>query len=264
MRIPFLILIFLCFKSFGQSINYSDLRFITVDEAPANYLDSSGELSGFVTEIIKQLQNQLQIDTKIEVMSEARAIRTLDSSPNVIMFSISRSEERESKYHWLAHVLTKRWIFFSRADFPYQISKLPDAHSSIRVGVIRGDIRESWLQKKQVPNLVSILNYNNAVEMLIRDRIGLLFYESFGVFTTLKSLGYGHEDVKSQLVATESDVYIVMSKSKGDSILVSELQNQITTLKKSDWYSSHLNRWIKKLNDAGVADAWSAKGVLKY
>lgn len=95
MKVLFSILMFVCFDSVSQNLNYSELRFISVDEPPANYLNSSGELSGFVTEIVKQLQKQLQNDTSIEVMPEARAIRTLDTSPNVIMFSLSRSEERE-------------------------------------------------------------------------------------------------------------------------------------------------------------------------
>lgn len=260
MRVLLFVLISWCSESIGQSADYSELRFITVDEPPANYVDEFGELSGYVTDIVKQLQNQMQIDIFVEVMPEARAIRTLDSSPNVIMFSMSRTKERENKYHWLGHVLTKRWIFFSKADFPDNISKLSQVlESPKRTGVIRGDIRERWLLGKHAPNIVSLLNYNNAVEMLMRGRIDFLFYESFGVFATLKRLGHSSEEVKSQLVATESDVYIVMSKSKGDSTLVSELQNQITTLKKSDWYSNHLNHWVKKLNTEGVADAWSCR-----
>ncbi|KTF17848.1 hypothetical protein ATS75_00025 [Pseudoalteromonas sp. H105] len=255
---------FVCFDSVSQNLNYSELRFISVDEPPANYLDSSGELSGFVTEIVKQLQKQLQNDTSIEVMPEARAIRTLDTSPNVIMFSLSRSEERENKYHWLAHVITKRWIFFSRFDSSHEASTLSHIVSSRTVGVIHGDIRERWLQKQNTSNLISILDYNNAVEMLMRDRFDFLFYESFGVFSTLKKLGYSSDMVKSELVARESDVYIVMSKSIDDSALVLEIQNQFSILKKSDWYSNHLNKWVKKLNAEGVADAWTAHGVLKY
>lgn len=259
-----LILIFLGFGAAGKQLEYTDLRFISVDEAPANYLNESGELSGFVTEIIKRLQLQLKIDTDIEVMPEARAIKTLDSHSNVIMFSISRSVDRESKYHWLAHVVSKRWVLFSKFESPYYVTSVDQVIRNKSIGVIRGDIREKWLQDKHAVNLVSVVDYSSAVEMLMRDRFEFLFFESFGVYSILQKLGFRSDAVRSQLIASESDVYIVMSKLESNSILAKELQNQLALIKSSDWYQSHLDIWVKKLNELGVADAWVSNGVLKY
>ena len=248
----------------NQPSDYSALRFITVDEAPANYTDESGELTGYVTEIVNQLQRQLESNLELEIMPEARAIRTLETTPNVIMFSLSRTSEREDKYHWLSHVITKRWIFFSRFDSSFKVTSISDVIDSKTVGVIRGDIRERWLQERKTRGLVSILNYDNAIEMLLRERIDFLFYESFGVYMMLKKLGYSNDLVRSQLVATESDVYIVMSKSEGSEAIANELQKQLETLKNSSWYEKHLDTWIKSLNKQQLADAWADDGVLKY
>jgi len=258
------LLAFICFFSEGKESLYSDLRFISVDEAPANYYDETGGFSGYVTQIVEQLQKQLQIENEIEVMPEARAMRTLDTKPNVIMFSISRTKERESNYHWLAHVLSKRWIFYSRIDSYFDISSIQDIRKLKAVGVIRGDIREKWLRDNGVNNVVSILNYDNGVAMLMRGRIDLLFYESFGILNTLQKLGYKNNSVTSQFVTAESDVYIVMSKSENSVVLTQKLQKQLSILQASDWYKSHIAKWRDKLNEKHLADAWIKDGVLKY
>lgn len=90
-----LLLILLSFSAVGETPCYSALRFISVNEAPANYLDENGEFTGFTTGIIRQLQRQLDINAPLEIMPEARAMKTFNSNANVVMFSISRTRQRE-------------------------------------------------------------------------------------------------------------------------------------------------------------------------
>jgi len=264
MRYTLLLLLFIGSELSANELRFNELRFVSVDEPPANFLNERGGVNGYVAEIIKELQKQLKIDNEIEVMPEARALHTLDANPNVVMFSISRTPEREQKYHWLAHVLTKRWIFYSLHDSPLDVSSLEQVIHSRTIGVVRGDIREKWLQERQASKLVRILNYNNAIEMLLMERIDLLFYESFGVYGTLKKLGYKSNMIKSQFVANASNVYIVMSKTVGSEVMAEALQSRLTELKKSKWYQANTKRWVDDLNRSGGADAWVFKGILHY
>ncbi len=264
MKAVSLVLILLSFSAVGETPCYSALRFISVNEAPANYVDENGEFDGFTTGIVKQLQSQLDIDIPLEVMPEARAMMTLNSNANVVMFSISRTRQRESNYHWLGHVISKRWVLYSRYDSQDDVTSLQQVIDTKVIGVIRGDIREKWLNDKRASYVISIPSYENAIEMLMRGRIDYLFYESFGVYSTLKNLGYTSDMVKSQLVVTESDVYIAMSKSLGSDDMALALQQELELLMASDWYKAHIEKWVNKLNAEKVADAWFAKGVLQY
>ena len=217
-----------------------------------------------MTEIINQLQRQLNINIPIEVLPEARAIKTLNNSANVVMFSISCTRQRESSYHWLSHVISKRWVLYSRYDSQDNVTSLQQVIDTKMIGVIRGDIREKWLKDRRASYVISIPNYENAIEMLMRGRIDYLFYESFGVYSTLKNLGYTSDMVRSQRIIAESDVYIAMSKSLGSDAMALALQQELQVLMASDWYTSHSEKWVNKLNAEKVADAWLAKGVLQY
>lgn len=244
--------------------DFTDLRFITVDEPPANYLSQNGVVSGYTVDIVNHLQAQLGFVTDIEVMPESRAMHTLEQDYGVVMFSISRTAEREHKYHWLAHVISKRWAFYSRHDSKLTITSLEDLLDSNTVGVIRGDIRQSWLKEKNARYLVELSEYDRAIEMLLGERIDLLFYESFGIFSTLQKLGYNSNSVKLQFIANESDVYIVMSKFAGSEKLANKLEKHFAEIKTSDWHKKHTATWQAKLNILGIADAWVVDGVLHY
>lgn len=256
--------LWICFPAFADMPTDPPLRFVSVDEAPANYYDENNEFTGYVVGIVKQLQKQLNIDSEIEVMPEARAMVTLNNNPNIVIFSISRTKQREQNYHWLGHVISKRWLLYSRADYADDVTSLQQIMDNKVIGTIRGDIREKWLKDQNTNLVVSIPDYESAIKMLMYGRIDFLLFESFGVYSALKNLGYKNNAVKGQFVVTESDVYIAMSKSPGSEKLALMLQKELEILMASDWFKVHTNKWVKKLNAEKVSHAWFAKGVLQY
>lgn len=263
MRALFCLILFITTFKLAAQVDFDSLRFVTVNEPPANYLSKQNELSGYSVEIIRQLQQKLGVNQKIEVMPEARAMHTLDNYPNVVMFSITRNAEREDKYHWLAHVLSKRWIFFSKHDSLLDASSLEQIIDS-RIGVVRGDVREGWLKQKGASDLASVVSYDSAIKMLLSERIELLLYESFGVYSSLKKLGYRRDAVKPQYVAKSSDVYIVMSKFEGSEQIASQLQSALKDIMTSKWHEGYLNAWVNQMNEIEKANIWIHNGIVQY
>lgn len=264
MRLFILFCIFSPISCIANDVQFDKLRFVTVNEAPANYINENGEIRGFVVDIIKKLQQQLEIDNPIEVMPEARAMRTLDTEANIVMFSTSRTPERENKYHWLTHVITKRWIFYSNSVSAIEASTIDEVLDTKIIGVIRGDIREQWIKEKGAKFVSTAPNYEQAIEMLLKGRTDLLFFESFGVYTTLQMLGYQKSELKPQFTANTSDVYIVLSKSPESDAMAQVLRTALMDLQASSWYQSHIDKWITQLNEIESADAWVHDGVLQY
>ncbi|AWB67905.1 hypothetical protein C2869_16390 [Saccharobesus litoralis] len=251
-------------ESVAQEISFDQLRFVTVNEPPANYLDIDDQIDGYVVEIVQQLRRRLEIDTEIELLPEARALKTLNTLPHIVMFSISRTPEREDKYHWLLHVINKRWIFYSRSDSQLDISTFKQVHNIDSIGVIRGDIREKWLKDKGVKGLVHILDYENAIKMLVKSRINLLLFESYGTYSTLNKLGYSHNEVKVQYVAKASEVYIVMSKFEGSNLLADEIRKHLLSIHNSKKHIKRKKKWLDNLNKINKSGAWISEGILTY
>ena len=109
-------------------------------------VDSSARAGGYGREFINKLMQDAGLSYAVEPQPFARALKTLDSSPNAVLFPMLRTAERESKYVWIG-LLAKRHYYFYRLESRKDIviRSLEDA-KQYRIGVLRGDVRADYLR----------------------------------------------------------------------------------------------------------------------
>ena len=112
-RIFFLSWMGLCLNVIAEQ---PELTFITVDEPPLNYIDETGSATGFSIDLVRLIQKKLNRVKKIEFFPEGRAIKYAELHENTVIFSLSRTPERENKFYWLQQVAQKDWVLYARAD----------------------------------------------------------------------------------------------------------------------------------------------------
>ncbi len=91
-------------NSFNATAADQRLRIVTEDLPPYNYLTNQGNLSGASIEIVQALLETLKLETKIEILPWARAYKEALTEPNVLIFSLLRTNERENSFHWLSPI----------------------------------------------------------------------------------------------------------------------------------------------------------------
>ncbi len=85
----------------------AELRIITEIAPPLNYTEDgteTGKLTGQAAEIVKEVQKRIGDATPIEVMPWARGYSLVQSEPNVMLFSTTRTEAREGLLQWVGPV----------------------------------------------------------------------------------------------------------------------------------------------------------------
>lgn len=87
-----------CFFLYSCLCFSQEMRILSVDEPPANYLNEKNEPEGFAVDIINALKKEVGSISEIEFIPEARAINLIRTQPNIILFSISRTPFREKDY----------------------------------------------------------------------------------------------------------------------------------------------------------------------
>jgi len=72
---------------------------------------------------MKRIQNYYEIKS----LPWKRAYRYLLEEPNVVLFTVTRTEERETLCNWVGPVASSQLVFFARKDSSLVINRLEDA-----------------------------------------------------------------------------------------------------------------------------------------
>jgi polar amino acid transport system substrate-binding protein len=162
------------FMSVGQTAVHEDLakiQIVTEEYPPYNYTEN-GQVTGLSTEIVHAVLKKLDVDLTITVYPWIRAYKMVSTEPNVMIYTIGRTSEREALFKW-AGVLVNTKIYFyklkSRNDI--QINTLEDTKRYM-VEAVREDVNAKYLERNQYPNVSYTKTYLNDA-MLNAHRIDL-------------------------------------------------------------------------------------------
>jgi ABC-type amino acid transport substrate-binding protein len=99
----------------NNNITFAEaLTILTVEEPPSSYLDANGEPAGFSVDMVREIQDRINNSDAIQFVPETRALKTALGSPNVVLFSFSRTQERENQFHWIMLLIRKPWAMYSK------------------------------------------------------------------------------------------------------------------------------------------------------
>ena len=77
-----------------------ELLILTENLPPLNYVEN-GVLVGPAVEIVQEIQRRIGSDENIQVYPWARAYQTALEEKNIILFCMTRTNEREDRFIWL-------------------------------------------------------------------------------------------------------------------------------------------------------------------
>lgn len=208
------------------------LRIITVEEPPASFLNAEGKPDGFVVDLVKALQRQLHDESPLELMPEGRAILTAQQHANVLLFSFSRTTERENQFHWILPVLQKRWQIYQSATSRLVLRSQTDLRKLNAIGVVRGDVRETYLVQQGLTNLVAVTSHQQNLQMLQSGRVEAIAGDSLELAYQIRQLHNTAAAPQLALTLRSSDVYLIMPKNADDK-LVKRWQHAVTALQQT-------------------------------
>jgi polar amino acid transport system substrate-binding protein len=125
----------------------SPLRVVT-ELSPPHQTVKNGQVDGVSTKIVEATLKQAGLESRIEVYPWARAFYIATSTPNVLIYNMARTPEREDEFHWIGPVANYRLGLVrltERTDLtPNHIKDL----GSAVIAVQRGDFSTVFLQQQ--------------------------------------------------------------------------------------------------------------------
>lgn len=237
-----------CFCLYSP-INFAkDVRILSVDEPPANYLNENNKPEGYAVDIINALKKQVGSNSEIEFTPEARAINLVRTQANILLFSISRTDFRESDYRWIGPIFTKKWEVYALKKSNLIINNFDDLKTLPIIGLVRGDVREEWLINKKLTNLHSVTHHQQNIQRLLIGRVSAIVYEKSGMSQLFKALQLDETEVESIFTIKEAPVYIAISK-KTSLKTFNIWQRAFNKIKQNGQLKQISTDWQKKLKD---------------
>lgn len=192
-------------------ISAADLRILAENIAPVNFIEN-GQWTGSNAEIVKEIIRRQDLEAQIEEIPWARGYQMALTQPNVVLFTMARTPEREDRFHWVGPLGTFRSAFYARRDSGIVINSIADARAVGRIGIYRGDVREDYLLDKGFDNLDRTNSNASNLRKLINGRIDLWATSTMEAASLPRQLDIDSSAIEHVHTFQKFQMYIAISK----------------------------------------------------
>nr|WP_314582816.1 transporter substrate-binding domain-containing protein [uncultured Pseudomonas sp.] len=121
---------------------------VVTEELPPYNMTRDGQLTGMSTEVVQAVLKQVNVQASIQSMPWARAYDLALHDPDVLIYSITRTPEREHLFKWVGTIASSRWYIYSAASHPISLRDLNDARDW-QTATVNDDVGEQFLIGRQ-------------------------------------------------------------------------------------------------------------------
>lgn len=205
---------------YWQAAGAESIETVTEDSSYSYMQD--GKVSGAASRIVEAVLKQAGLsDYHMAIYPWARAYDRALREPNVIIYPILRSQDREQLFKWVGRLdWTVPVLYKLRATPPLRIAVLQDA-IAYRVGVLRDDYREKYLHDQGFTRLVVAASNQENFNRLLNSQVQLVAMperdarkfcaDAHVPFETLEK-AYAMDDLSRE-------IYIAFSRSTSDDVV---------------------------------------------
>lgn len=231
----FLVLTSLQLPAFAETLD------IYCEEAPPYQMTGSdGHVSGFVVDVVREIQKRTGNSDAINVVPWNRGYTFALQKKNTVLFSTVKTDEREDIFQWVGPLMELSMAFYARKDSQIRISSLEDAKKVKGVAVYGNDIGQQFLEKQGCTNLVKAYDNIAAQKDLLLGRVDLV---SIGRCSRVKRCA--DPGMKEVFVYMRNPLYIAFSKSSSPATVAS-WNHALASLKNDGTFDSIYRKYFSE------------------
>jgi len=225
--------------------NGTEIDIVTEHFPPYQIVENKKIQGGLSIEIVRELLNETGIEAPIVAYPWARAYRIGLNGENVMIFSITRNEERENLFKWVGSIIGSKDYFWSLKEAnEIKIDSL-EAAKKYLIGVPRDDNQHQFLKRNDFTNLYIVPDFDTALKMLYARHIQAVMGPEISIAYRLSKLNLDYSMLKKQYEIGQQwgDLSIAFSKNTPDE-LVTRFRLALKKIRDNGTYDEILNRWI--------------------
>lgn len=242
-KVLIVLFLFLQINLFAQE----NLRVFTTYYPPYQ-MNEDENVTGLSVEIVSEILEEADLTADIELFPWTRAKKLLDENADILFFNLSRTEEREMKYHWIGDITPTNiylWKLKSRQDI--EVNSLADLNN-YQIGTLPNVVSHNYLLQESVPekNFYYVKTQKQSVSMLSSGRIDLLPLDEVAFLYEVGLSGYSSDDFIRVFHLSEisGNSYLVASRGTSTAV-VDRLKRSWTTVKENGIYDRIIQKYLE-------------------
>ncbi|WP_159084479.1 substrate-binding periplasmic protein [Dongshaea marina] len=191
---------------------------VTDNWRPYNY-EENGEIKGIGTEILKKILNRSGFKYEITVYPWPRAYRKALHEKNVLIYSISRTPDREHLFKWVVPVGKSQFSYLYRLKKNSHINpKNIQEAKTYKVGANLNSMNHLWLISEgfSIDMLTTPHSQKLTVKMFAHGRFDMIAFNSATMKDEFSHYGLSPDKVTPVLALFKTAPYIAMSQRTDD------------------------------------------------
>jgi polar amino acid transport system substrate-binding protein len=226
-----------------------EIRIVT-EEAPPFNMTVNGRITGLSTDVVRAVLEEAGLRAPIQSMPWARAYDIALNAENVLIYSITRTPQREKLFKWVGTVAATNWYLYARANSSVSLSNIDDARKH-QISTVSEDAGEQYLLNKGFvigKNLQSSGKYDVGYKKLKLGRVDLFISDELSAHYMVRQAGDDPAQVLVRALALpdlSQDGGIGMAFSlKTPDALVERFRTALEKRKKNGTYERLQKKWL--------------------
>ncbi|WP_137939668.1 transporter substrate-binding domain-containing protein [Chitinivorax sp. B] len=216
---------------------------IYTEEWPPITFSKAGKPAGLAVEVVQAIQAKLKQTDLIRVVPWARGWAMATTYPNVVLFTVTRTPERESLFTFLGPVAVGTTDFYALRGTNIRIRSLEDARELRSIGVYHKAVEEQLLLSKGFTNLDTAATPDVAARKLIAERISVWCNANLTMRSIMESAGLDPDQIEKVYTLQENWLYLTFSRGT-DPKLIDSWHRALQELKQDGTFDRIYRQWL--------------------
>lgn len=226
-----------------------DIRIVT-EELPPYNMTQDGRITGMSTEVVQAVLKEVGISAPIQSMPWARAYDIALNSENTLIYSITRTPQREKLFKWVGDIAPVHWYLFARSGSNIHLASLDDARK-YQIAAVKEDAGEQYLLSQGFvagKNLQSSNKYQHNYDKLKLGRADLWISLELNALHLIRQAGEEPEKTVVRALSLpgldgEHGLNMAFSLKTPDA-LVERFRQGLLSIHRNGTYDAILKKWL--------------------
>lgn len=222
----------------------SALVIYTEDWPPITF-QRNGVADGMAVEVVREIQSRIKDNSPIEVVPWARGYKELLTNPNVMLFTVGRSEARERQMTLLGPIAVSQTVLLARKGEAAKLLALGAGIYQRPVGAYRGSIFADAASAAGFVEVDLAPTPQITAQKMLLGRYDMWVEGGFVVASVLKDIRQPPDAVEVVRVLESLELYLAFSRgTPGDE--VRRWQDGFAAIKKDGTFKRIYNKWLPR------------------
>ncbi len=219
-----------------------EMVILTCEEPPTNY-EKNNNIVGISVDIVQAILDRLKQKKDLELLPWARAYKMGINTPNVVLFTGGRTQERiDLGFSFVGPVITRTHGLFSLEEKSISLTGLETIHDKhLTIGGMIGDWRTSYLVAQGV-SVDTVPNHIMNLKKILHHRIDLFISSDIELPTLAQSIGISHGIFQMSYIIKKAPSFIMISKGTS-AATIGAWQEAFEDLKTTDYVETISKKW---------------------